>query len=255
MQTRAALRMILPDPQLRSPSDATPRCPRAFSLVELLVVIGIIVLLATILMPALRHARESALRVKCAAQLQQIGQALLHYANDNKGCLPAFSGWHTWPAGLPDDSQGPAWTIELMPYLADPDSPLYHCPSFPVPCRNYLLSSLWASLNDQHAVRLSAITLTSRFILSGDVTALSVYPRPYGTGNYTSMDSDLSDEATDLLAFPEDGGFLMHRGGNNVLFEDLHVDAFPRFDPDAMSFHPKCPLSWPALKAAGPDAK
>jgi hypothetical protein len=211
-------------------------------------------LLVAILLPALRAARESARRVKCAAQLQQVGGALMSYANDNKGWFPAWSGWHTWPAGLPDDSDGPAWTIELRPYIGDPDSAVYRCPSFPVPCRNYFLCALWASLNDQHATRLSAITLSSRFIVSGDVTALSVYPRPYGTGNYISMDSDLSDEATDLLAFPDEGGFLMHRGGSNVLFEDLHVDTFTRFDPDHMSFHPKRPLSWSALKAAGADS-
>jgi hypothetical protein len=69
------------------------------------------------------------------------------------------------------------------------------------------------------------------------------------------MDSDLSDEATDLLAFPEEGSFLTHRGGNNVLFEDLHVDTFARFDPQLMSFHPKRSMSWSVLKAAGPDVK
>src|SRR5579859_4847112 len=222
---------VLDCPSRRTGSTFHPH-RSAFSLVELVVVVGIIVMLAAMLMPTLRAARESAQRVKCAAQLQQIGNALLRYSNDNKGYLPAWSGWHTWPAGLPDDSEGPAWTIELMPYIGDPDSPVYQCPSFPVRCRNYFLSALWASLNDQHATRLSAISLASRFIISGDVTNLHVYPRPYGTGTYTSMDSDLSDEATDLLAFPEDGGFLMHRGGNNILFEDFHVDTFPRFDAE-----------------------
>jgi len=245
--------MTSQNPQLREPQFCIHA--RGFSLVELIVVIGIIALLTAILMPTLRAARESAQRVRCAAQLQQIGEALMHYANDNKGWLPAWSGWHTWPAGLPDDTDGPAWTMELMPYIGDPDSRVYQCPSFPIPVRSYFLCALWASLNDQHATRLSAISLTSRFIISGDVTAISVYPRPYGTKNYTSMDSDLSDEATDLLAFPEEGGFLMHRGGNNVLFEDLHVDTFSHFDPQLMSFHPKRPLSWAALKAAGPDMK
>jgi prepilin-type N-terminal cleavage/methylation domain-containing protein/prepilin-type processing-associated H-X9-DG protein len=60
----------------------------AFTLVELLVVIGIIALLIAILLPALNRARQQANLVDCSSRMRQMGQMIHMYASEQKGRLP-----------------------------------------------------------------------------------------------------------------------------------------------------------------------
>jgi prepilin-type N-terminal cleavage/methylation domain-containing protein/prepilin-type processing-associated H-X9-DG protein len=71
------------------------RLRQGFTLVELLVVIGIIAVLISILLPSLAKARQHANNVLCSSNLRSVGQGLMFYANEHKGKLP-FGGCGDW---------------------------------------------------------------------------------------------------------------------------------------------------------------
>jgi prepilin-type N-terminal cleavage/methylation domain-containing protein/prepilin-type processing-associated H-X9-DG protein len=76
------------------------RSPNGFTLVEMLVVIGVIAILIALLMPALNKARASAIRLQCLSTLRQLQQMDQMYANENRGYfIPAVQnfGAEAWP--------------------------------------------------------------------------------------------------------------------------------------------------------------
>jgi prepilin-type processing-associated H-X9-DG protein/prepilin-type N-terminal cleavage/methylation domain-containing protein len=100
---------------------ATPR-RRGFTLVELLVVVGIISILVALLFPAFSRARAHANRIKCAGNLRSVGHALVMYTQ-RYGCYP--SGLLATDTGL--DLYG-LWPVRLREFTGD-DLRVFYCPS------------------------------------------------------------------------------------------------------------------------------
>jgi prepilin-type N-terminal cleavage/methylation domain-containing protein/prepilin-type processing-associated H-X9-DG protein len=126
--------------------NSSPR-QTGFTLVELLVVIGIIAVLIGTLLPVLSKAREAAYSAKCASNLRAIGQGIAIYVVDYKGYLPASNTWKHMV--LTDTNQTPTtpvygtihWSSLLYSrkdisdayniYLSSRGWEMFQCPSLP----------------------------------------------------------------------------------------------------------------------------
>src|SRR4051812_5766260 len=93
-------------PSIRANAARTRNCRSGFTLVELLVVIGIIALLISILLPALRKARMAAQTTQCLSNIRQLNGALAAYGQANKG--------HTFPYY---NSTNILWQVLILPYV------------------------------------------------------------------------------------------------------------------------------------------
>lgn len=230
---------------MRSPTS----CRRGFTLVELLVVIGIIALLVAILLPVLSKAKMAANATKCASNLKQLGTAIFLYQGDNKGYVPWPASGQVgprnddlvyWQAGR-DMNKSP-----LAKYLrmsGEPLKSMFRCPAdinapqrIPQPGRPnpyaYSFSMNEAFMNYPYPVnattgtnyrrKFTQVKTPSEKILIGEESEETINDaRWLVTGDFTKITP--GKMSNDILT-------TRHGGKGMVLFCDTHVESMTPTD-------------------------
>jgi len=219
---------------------------QGFTLIELLVVISIIVVLASMLLPAVASARSTANKIKCMSNIKQVGMVLMIYSDDNRGLLIPIRvdrtwcppGWDRYP-GSTGGFVGARWidpnmigtvASEIREDLdrSVPKNSIWECPvkrsSSDMSAANWGYGLSWQTFPQ---VRRATGTLSweTKRVWSG-INRASEVPIMSDCGGdwcWESYPTVVGVQAPNPIGDMYSYWYGAHRGGANLLFADLHA--------------------------------
>jgi prepilin-type N-terminal cleavage/methylation domain-containing protein len=202
-------------------SPAKPPRHAAFTLVELLVVIGIIGILISLLLPALNSAQQEAQKVTCMSNLRQIGQAMMIYGDEYKGFLfPPNKGWQSPTPPLVAGTNPPQYDVWPFYLFKVWNPPVMICPTDfqPAAGHSYLANAhLFPHSMDTKLNNVSDIQYSSGLPAGHDPSNVIVVGEKVSSQSDYYM--DIGDFDTKVEAYRHSPLY-----GSNYLMLDMHVD-------------------------------
>ena len=225
------------------------RVCRAFTLVELLVVISIIALLLAIMMPSLQKARQIAKRTVCATNLKQIGVAMDMYRSDYRGAHPYRNYHPRIDYKLLGWNPATTWGMTLIHDYCANQSKLFICPSAKLTkpwdgkmgwkdgslgwAGNYAYNYLEYELQKPDGGRWNQPPASSMLVVDGaEQSAQSNYLYGYGYYGwaYPSTDPKTRLPRMTFGISPYEIPYERHGGSIGVLLADEHIAFIKRAD-------------------------